>query len=94
MSREVRIAIGGRLKQARADVGLTQAQAARELGVDRRAVSSWEHGKTMPRCDEWYKIGPLYGVSLDYLVYGVRTIPVSESAILGAVFRPQEEAAG
>lgn len=94
MSKEgVRAAIARRLKESRLEVGLTQIQAATELGVDRRCVSSWENGKAMPMVDEWYKIGPLYGVSLDYLVYGVRTIPVSQSGIMGAIFRPQPDAA-
>ncbi len=31
----------------------------------------------------------MYGVSLDYLVYGVVTRPVSDSAILGKIFLPR-----
>jgi len=36
--------IGGRLLRTREALGLTQAQAARQLGVTREAVGRWETG--------------------------------------------------
>lgn len=66
---------------------LTQTEVAERLNVQRQAISRWENGKTMPLSAEWYQIGQIYGVSLDYLVYGVRTMPVSRHGVLGEVFR-------
>jgi DNA-binding XRE family transcriptional regulator len=91
MEEEVRRAIGRRLKEARESAKLTQAAVAPELGVNRQAISSWENGREMPRCDAWFKLGPLYGVSLDYLVYGIRTIPVSQYAVMAEVFGRRTE---
>jgi transcriptional regulator with XRE-family HTH domain len=85
----LRAAIGGRLKECREAAGLSQANVAQVLRCKRQTVSAWERGKAMPASREWYTLGPLYGVSLDYLVYGVRTIPVSRHAIMERVFRPQ-----
>jgi transcriptional regulator with XRE-family HTH domain len=83
-----RKAIGLRLKESRLASGFTQEEIAVHLELKAQTVSSWERGKSMPKADEWYALGPLLGVSLDYLVYGIRTIPVGQSTIMGAVFRP------
>ena len=92
LKEDARHAIGRRLRDARMEMGLTQAEAATELGVDRRAVSSWECGRAMPLCAEWFKIGPLYGASLDYLVYGIRMVPAKEyGKALRQVFRSEDD---
>ena len=44
---------------ARKSTGLSQAEAARELGVDQSAVCLWETGKTL---------ATLYGCSVDELL--------------------------
>lgn len=84
-SEDVRRAIGQRLKESRKATRLTQDDVAAELGVNRQAVSAWENGREMPRCDAWFRIGPLYGVSLDYLVYGIRSVPECKAPILSAI---------
>lgn len=92
LKEDARQAIGRRLRDSRVEMGLTQAEAARELGVDRRAVSSWECGRSMPMSGEWYLIGPLYGASLDYLVYGIRMVPAKQyGQTLREVFRSKED---
>jgi Predicted transcriptional regulators len=66
--------------------GLSQRQVATELGLKvRQTVGKWESGEGMPRLDEWYNLGQLYGVSLDYLVYGIRTVPVSKCGMVSVV---------
>lgn len=87
MNEEVRRAIGARLKESRVSAGLSQQQVAIELGLKvRQTVGKWENGEAMPRLDEWYKLGQLFGVSLDYLVYGIRTVPVSQFGVMGSIF--------
>src|SRR5207245_667309 len=44
-------AVGVRLRQARQDAGLTQAQLASVLGVTQAAVSNWEAGSRQPSID-------------------------------------------
>lgn len=82
MDEQIRRAIGDRLKEARRSVGLTQAEVAKMFGKERQAVSHWECGRNMPQLSEWYELGLLYGASLDYLVYGIKTVPVSRYGIL------------
>lgn len=62
--------IGKKLKQARAQAGLTQEQAAEALFVSRQTVSNWETGKSLPDVLSAVRCGQLYGVSLDELLKG------------------------
>lgn len=40
--------LGQKIKQARADRGLTQAQLADEMHVTRQTISNWENGRSVP----------------------------------------------
>jgi transcriptional regulator with XRE-family HTH domain len=85
-SSEVRVEIGKRLKESRLSCRLTQDGLAAMLGLKGATISSWERGKSMPQANEWYQLGLLLGISLDYLVYGVRTVPVDNLAVMGSIF--------
>ena len=37
------------IKQIRAKIGLTQAELAKKLGVDKKTVQNWESGATSPK---------------------------------------------
>lgn len=89
MDEEEKRKVGRRLKECRVAAQLSQEEVAALLGIQRQAVSKWEQGKTLPRSAEWYALGPMYGVSLDYMVYGIRTVPVSRFALMGQIFRQQ-----
>jgi transcriptional regulator with XRE-family HTH domain len=79
MEKSMTHAIGERLKQARQDAGLTQESVAAEFKRTRQAISSWEHGKTLPSLGEFRDLATLYGKSADVLLYGVKIEEVSES---------------
>lgn len=83
--------IGARLKIARKAAGMTQEYVASDLGLSRQAVCSWEHGREMPRSEAWFRLGLLYGVSLDFIIYGIRTVPVSQSPLMAVMFQPPRE---
>lgn len=70
--------IGGRLRQARQEAGLTQGDVATEFKHSRQTVSSWEHGRTTPTLAEFRELATLYGVSADFLLYGVRVEEVRD----------------
>lgn len=53
------------LKAARINAGLKQIDTAEALGVDKKTVSSWEKGKTMPAADKIESLCNLYGVNYD-----------------------------
>ena len=40
------------LEAARVNVGLKQSEAAKVIGVDKKTLSSWETGKTIPKSDK------------------------------------------
>jgi len=70
-----------RLTQARKARGLSQAEAAEQLGVSRQAISRWETGTGLPTLDNLIQMGKLYQVSLDELVYGPEAVqPQEETA--------------
>jgi transcriptional regulator with XRE-family HTH domain len=79
MEDDKRREIGQRLKEFRLSLKLTQLGLARHLKVQRQSVSAWENGKSMPMCEDWLKLGQI-GMSLDYVVLGIRTMPVSDYA--------------
>lgn len=53
------------LKALRINKGLSQTDTATALGVNRKTVSAWESGKSMPTVDKIDAICTLYGVSYD-----------------------------
>jgi transcriptional regulator with XRE-family HTH domain len=85
MNEATRREIGRRLSDARHAAGMSQQEVAEGMRVRRQAVSAWERGKSMPTLAEWYDLGPLYGVSLDFLVYGLRTVPLESSPTVSAI---------
>ena len=66
--------IGRKLRQARTQAGLTQAQAAEKILVSRQTVSNWETGKSFPDLLSIVRCSELYGVSLDALLKGDDTV--------------------
>ena len=57
--------IGDKIKTAREENKLTQAQAAESLMVSRQTVSNWENGKSLPDIISVIRMSELYRISLD-----------------------------
>lgn len=53
------------LKMLRVGKGLTQTDLASELNVNRKTISAWEMGKSLPTVDKIDAICEFYGVSYD-----------------------------
>lgn len=53
---------------ARKRANLSQADVAKEVGVDQSTVCLWETGKTKPRASILPKIAAIYGVTVDELL--------------------------
>src|SRR5690242_21006406 len=58
------VSLGGRLKQRRTELGLSQAQAARELDVARTAYRLWEMEAAKPSPDRWRLLSSWLGISV------------------------------
>ena len=57
-----------KLKEIRRRDGITQLQAAKQLGVSLGAVGNWESGKRTPDADMLVQIADTFGVTVDYLL--------------------------
>lgn len=84
-----------RLKSLRKARGWTQEEAAKRLGLIRSTYSNYESGKREPDFDTAKEIADFYGVSVDYLLGGVKE-PVKNDQAKSAVMEiydqlPQEK---
>ena len=64
--------IGSFLKELRKEKGITQEQAAEELGVSGRTISRWETGSNMPDISLLSDIAGFYEVSIPEIIDGER----------------------
>lgn len=62
--------IGTRIREARADRGLTQDQLAAEVGVSRSAVAQWETGRTGQVTGNLSRIAAALQLPVEHLVHG------------------------
>jgi transcriptional regulator with XRE-family HTH domain len=62
--------IAERLKEARTQSGMTQAEVADKIMVSRVTLSHWENGKSLPDIVSLISLSDLYHISLDELVKG------------------------
>ena len=60
------------IKAARTNVGLTQENAAKELGIARATLANYEAGKTIPDIEMGKKIARLYKTSVDCLIFSAK----------------------
>lgn len=54
--------------KARKAAGLTQAQAAKLLGITDATISQWENGETKPKTSRLAKVAEIYGCTIDELL--------------------------
>lgn len=57
------------LKAARINVGLTQKEAAKKLGISEETVSNYERGKRFPDVPVIRKIEKVYGIPYDRIIF-------------------------
>ena len=59
--------LGGKLKELRLNVGLTQEELASKLGLSRVNYTRYENGKVNPDYETIIKLADFYDISLDEL---------------------------
>lgn len=59
---------GEKLRNHRKKIGLTQEEAASQIGVSAQAISKWESGDCLPDCFNLKAISNLYHLSADVLL--------------------------
>ncbi len=63
--------LGGRLKEAREQSHLTQAEVCEKIGVSKpQTISSYERGTNNPTLETLKELSQLYSVSTDWLLFG------------------------
>jgi len=78
------VSLAERLKQRRKELGLSQAQAARELDVARTAYRLWEMEAAKPSPDRWRLISRWLGVSVTTMLLAEELIS-DEEAVAGEI---------
>jgi transcriptional regulator with XRE-family HTH domain/anti-sigma regulatory factor (Ser/Thr protein kinase) len=73
------IPLGARLRSRREELGLTQAEAARELDVARTAYRLWELEASRPAPDRWRSIAKWLGVSVTAMLLAGELIDEAEA---------------
>jgi serine/threonine-protein kinase RsbW len=73
------ISLGERLRSRREELGISQAQAARELDVARTAYRLWEMEAAKPAPDRWRLIARWLGVSVATMLLAEQLIDQAES---------------
>ncbi|MED0758306.1 helix-turn-helix transcriptional regulator [Aneurinibacillus thermoaerophilus] len=61
------LTLGQRIKQRRKERKMTQAQVAKELGIDNTTVSKWESDTYQPDAENLKKLANLLLTTTDYL---------------------------
>ena len=80
MASEPVVSLAERLRQRREELGLSQAQAARELDVARTAYRLWEMEAAKPSPDRWRLISRWLGVSVTTMLLAEELISDEEAA--------------
>lgn len=62
--------LGGRISLAREVAGLSEAEAARRLGVLAQSWTAWERDRDVPRANRLATMAGILGVSLSWLLSG------------------------
>ena len=57
-----------KIKTLRNQIGISQSDLARRLGVTKSAVNSWESGTNSPSLTYIIKLSQIFSVSTDYLL--------------------------
>jgi len=57
-----------RISQLRNEIGMSQMDLAKKLGIHQTAISQWESGRTSPRFDMLEAMSKIFNVSIRYLL--------------------------
>ena len=57
-----------KIKEYRKKCGMSQAELANRVGVERSAVAKWESGKSRPQAARLVKLAEIFGCSVDEIL--------------------------
>jgi transcriptional regulator with XRE-family HTH domain len=85
------VPLGRRLREHREGLGMSQAQAARELDVARTAYRLWELEAARPSSDRWRTISRWLGISVAALLLSEELTEIGETEEVQRITRRLEE---
>lgn len=74
--------IGERIRNRRLELGLTQGQLAREVGVSGSFIGHLERAEKIPSVETMVRLCACMDMSLDYLVLGIKRECDKEDCVL------------
>lgn len=60
--------LADKIKSMREQLGITQAELARKLGLTRSSINGWEMGLSVPSTQYIVELAKLFHISTDYLL--------------------------
>lgn len=69
-----------RLKTLRNEFKYTQSEIAQKVGTTKQTISNWENGSKVPGRDKLKSLAEEYGVTVDFLLNGIKYDNKSEVA--------------
>lgn len=60
--------VADRIKYLREQMGLSQAELAKQLGITRSSVNAWEMGISVPSTPYIVELADIFKISTDYLL--------------------------
>jgi transcriptional regulator with XRE-family HTH domain len=85
------VSLADRLRERRAELGISQSQAARELDVARTAYRLWEMDSARPAPDRWRLIARWLGISVSTLLMAEELMSQDEAGFAGVALAELEE---
>ena len=64
------LSLGNRIQELRKKAGLTQQELAKKIEISHPQIVRYENKNVQPPADVLAKIANVFGVSIDYLVFG------------------------
>ena len=90
ISRDKLAAVGGRVKELRKSLKISQKDFSAFLNISASYLSEIEHGNSNPGFDFFYKISTACNVSLDYLFHGIGEMMLRDKINLEEIFDERE----
>lgn len=75
------MSINKNLRALRTAKGMTQEDAANQMGLTRQAISSYESGRTQPDLETLMRLAEVYGTDLDAVLYGKSRAQTEEQGL-------------
>lgn len=59
---------GAEIKSHRENLGISQHELSKKIGISHQNINRWESGKALPNIDFCVKLADFFGVTLDELI--------------------------